>query len=101
MNKPDELDPRLKAYLHRGASTPPPAGMEVRIVARAPRRRAGWAFQLAATAALLVLAIGLGIVVQHARQSAGGGPSPSPLVSPSTKPTPSPTPSAQGAYPLL
>lgn len=101
MDKPDELEPRLKAYLHRGASTPPPAGIEARIVARAPQRRVGWAFQLAATAALLVLAIGLGIVVQRARQSAGGGPSPSPLVSPTTTPTPYPTPTAQGTYPLL
>jgi photosystem II stability/assembly factor-like uncharacterized protein len=100
-DKPDELDPRLKAYLHRGANTPPPAGMEARIVARSPQRRVGWAFQLAASVALLVLAIGLGIVVQRARQSAGVGPSPSPLVSPSTKPTPYPTPTAPGTYPLL
>lgn len=101
MNKRDDFDSRLKAYLHRGATKPAPASMEARILGHAPQRKVGWAFQLAATAALLVLAIGLGIVVQRARQSAGGGPSPAPLVSPSTKATPYPTPTAQGSYPLL
>jgi photosystem II stability/assembly factor-like uncharacterized protein len=99
MGKPDEFDPRLKAYLHRGAGTPPPAGMEARIAAGAPRRRTGWALQLAAAAALLVLAIGLGIVVQHARQSVGVTPTATPFASPNVNPTPTPTPS--GPYPLL
>ncbi len=102
MNKPDEFDPRLKAYLHRGAGTPPPAGMEARIRVGAPRRKLGWALQVVAAAAILVLAIGLGIVVQRARQSVGVTPTSSPIVSPSTKPTPYPTPTPSGApYPLL
>src|SRR5229473_3992309 len=101
MNKPDEFDPRLKAYLHRGAGTPPPAGMEARIRVGAPRRKLGWALQVVAAAAILVLAIGLGIVVQRARQSVGVTPTSSPIVSPSTKPTPYPTPTPSGApYPL-
>jgi photosystem II stability/assembly factor-like uncharacterized protein len=102
MSKPDEFDPRLKAYLHRGASTPPLAGMEARIVGRAPRRKTGWALQLAAAAALLVLAIGLGIVVQRARQTVGVMPTATPFASPSTKPTPNPTPTTRpGPYPLM
>jgi photosystem II stability/assembly factor-like uncharacterized protein len=102
MGKPDEFDPRLKAYLHRGAGTPPPAGMEARIAAGALRRRTGWALQLAAAVALLVLAIGLGIVVQRARQTVGVTPTETPVASPSTKPTPNPTPTATGGpYPLL
>jgi photosystem II stability/assembly factor-like uncharacterized protein len=102
MSKPDELDPRLKAYLHRGASTPPPARMEERIIGAAPRRKVGWAFQVAAAAAVLVLAIGLGIVVQRARHSVGVGPTPTPVASPITKPTPNATPTTSGAvYPLL
>jgi photosystem II stability/assembly factor-like uncharacterized protein len=102
MSKPDEFDPRLKAYLHRGASTPPPAGMEERIVGSASRRRAGWVLQVTAAAALLGLAIGLGIAVQHARRSVGVGPTPTPMVSPTTTPIPSPTPGVQSsAYPLL
>ena len=102
MSKPDEFDPRLKAYLHRGASTPPPAGMEARIVGRAPRRPTGWLLQVAAAAAVLVLAIGLGIVVQRARQAVGVTPTATPLASPSAKPTPNPTPTATGGpYPLL
>jgi photosystem II stability/assembly factor-like uncharacterized protein len=102
MAKPDEFDPRLKTYLHRGASTPPPAGMEARIIRGAPRRKVGWGLQAAAAAALVVLAIGLGIFVQRARQSVGVTPSASPVASPSTKPTPYPTPTTRGAaYPLL
>src|SRR3989442_1205095 len=98
MGKRDDFDPRLKAYLHRGAGTPPPAGIEARIVGGAPRGRGGWALQAAAAAAVLVLAIGLGIVVQRARQSVGVTPSASPII----KPTPYPTPTPSGAlYPLL
>jgi len=33
MGKPEEFDPRLKSYLHRGASTPPPADLEARLIA--------------------------------------------------------------------
>jgi photosystem II stability/assembly factor-like uncharacterized protein len=106
MGKPDEFDPRLNAYLHRGASTPTPDGLEARIIDGARRPRSGWVLQLTAAAALLVLAIGLGIAVQRARQSAGVKPSPSPTaslsVSPTVKPTPDPTPTTSGApYPLL
>ena len=102
MGKPDEFDPRLKAYLHRGASTPPPVGMDARIIGGAPRRKTGWALQVVAAAAVLVLAIGLGIVVQRARQSVGVTPTATPFASPITKPTPYPTPTTSGAaYPLL
>jgi photosystem II stability/assembly factor-like uncharacterized protein len=102
MGKPDEFDPRLKAYLHRGASTPPPAGMDARIIGAAPRRKSGWVLQVIAAAAVLVLAIGLGIVIQRARQSVGITPSASSVPSPSTKPTPNPTPTTTAtAYPLL
>ena len=101
MGNKDEFDPRLKAYLHRGAGTPPPAGMEARIVERAPRHQTGWVLQVAAAAALLVLAVGLGIAVQRARQSVGVTPTATPLASPSAKPTPYPTPATSGApYPL-
>ena len=104
MGKPDEFDPRLEAYLHRGASTPPPAGMDARIIGAAPRRKTGWVLQVVAAAAVLVLAIGLGIVIQRARQSAVGTPLPSsvpspsalPSASPSVKPTPYPTPAPDG-----
>jgi photosystem II stability/assembly factor-like uncharacterized protein len=99
MSKPDEFDPRLKAYLHRGASTPPPAGLEARLVASTRRPKSRWVVQVAAAAALLVLAIGLGIAVQRARQSVGVTPSAS--ASPSTKPTPYPTATSSGPlYPL-
>jgi len=98
MAKPEEFDPRLKAYLDRGASTPPPAGFEARLIAGTRRPRSGLVLQVAAAAALLVLAIGLGIAVQRARQSTSVSPSASPI----TKPTPYPTPSASGGpYPLL
>jgi len=106
MSKPDEFDPRLKAYLHRGASTPAPAGMEERIVGGVRRRRTGWLLQLAAAAAVLVLAIGLGIAVRQARQTVGVGPTPTPAatptVNPTLSPTISPTPATSSkAYPLL
>jgi photosystem II stability/assembly factor-like uncharacterized protein len=102
MGKPDEFDPRLKAYLHRGASTPPPAGMDARIIGGATRWKTGWALQAIAAAAVLVLAIGLGIVVQRARQSVGVTPTATPFASPITEPTPYPTPTSSGApYPLL
>jgi photosystem II stability/assembly factor-like uncharacterized protein len=102
MGKPDEFDPRLKAYLHRGVSTPPPAGMDARIVGAASRRKTGWVLQVVAAAAVLVLAIGLGIVIQRARQSVGITPSASSVPSPSMKPTPYPTPTTTAtAYPLL
>jgi photosystem II stability/assembly factor-like uncharacterized protein len=102
MSKRDEFDPRLKAYLHRGASTPPPAGMEERIIGGAGRRRTDWLLQVAGAAAVLVLAIGLGIAVRQARQTVGVGPTPTPVATPGTKPTPSPTPTASGGpYPLL
>lgn len=101
MGNPDEFDPRLKAYLHRGASTPPPAGMEARILRGSPRRKVGWVLQVGAAAAVLVLAIGLGIIFQRARQSSADHPVP-PVATPSTKPTPYPTPASTGApYPLL
>src|ERR1700716_2734953 len=99
MGKPDGFDPRLKSYLHRGASSPPPAGLEARIVAGARRPGSGWVLQVAAAAALLVLAVGLGIAVQRARQSVGVTPTATPFASPNINPTPTPTPKAP--YPLL
>jgi len=102
MAKPDDFDPRLKSYLHRGASTPPPARLEARILAGTRRPKTGWVLQVAAAAALLALAIGLGIAFQRARQSVGVTPTSTPLASPSTKPTPYPTPTTSAAhYPLL
>ena len=104
MGNRDDFDPRLKAYLHRGASAPVPTGLEARIVGGGPRRKFSWAFQVAAAAAVLVLAIGVGIFFQRARQSVGVGPYPtaSPNASPLVKPTPYPTPTSTGAaYPLL
>jgi photosystem II stability/assembly factor-like uncharacterized protein len=102
MGKPDEFDPRLKAYLHRGASTPPPVDLEGRLIASTRRPRNGWVLQVAAAAAVLALAIGLGIFVQRARQSTVGTPIPTTSASPSVKPTPYPTPTASGSpYPLV
>jgi photosystem II stability/assembly factor-like uncharacterized protein len=102
MGKQDDFDPRLKAYLHRGASTPPPDDLETRLIAAARRPRSGWVMQLAAAAAVLILAVGLGIAVQQARQSGIGRPLLSASASPITKPTPYPTPASTGApYPLL
>ena len=99
MGKPEEFDPRLKAYLRRGASTPPPADLEARLIAGAGRRKSGWVLQVAAAAALLVLAVGLGIAVQRARQSVGVTPTATPFASPNINPTPTPT--SSGPYPLL
>jgi photosystem II stability/assembly factor-like uncharacterized protein len=94
------LDERLRAFLARAAATPPPAGMHARIIGSGPRRNA-LAFQLLTAAAILVLAIGLGIVLQRARQTnavlpAGVSPTATPLASPSSKPTLSPTPTSSG-----
>jgi photosystem II stability/assembly factor-like uncharacterized protein len=100
MGNKDEFDPRLKAYLHRGASKPPSDDLEARLIAATRRPRSSWVLQVAAAAALLVLAIGLGIAVQRARQSTGVTPTPPPF--PSFKPTPYPTHAPSGAsYPLL
>ena len=99
MGKPDDFDPRLKSYLHRGASTPRPAGFEARLIAGTRRPRSGWMLQVAAAAAVLVLAVGLGIAVQRARQSGGVTPTATPFASPNVNPTPTPTPS--WPYPLL
>lgn len=103
MGNRDDFDPRLKAYLHRGASAPPPTGMTARIVGGATRRKVGWVLQVAAATAVVVLAIGVGIFFQRARQSVGVGPYPtvSPSASPFVKPTPYPTTTTSGApYPL-
>src|SRR5438270_12696665 len=99
MDKRDDFDPRLKSYLHRGAGTPPPAGLEARVIGGRRRQRSGWLLQVAAAAALLVLAVGLGIAVQRARPSVGVMPTATPFASPDINPTPTPTPKAP--YPLL
>ena len=106
MAKPEEFDPRLKAYLDRGASTPPPAGFEARLIAGTRRPRSGLVLQVAAAAALLVLAIGLGIGLSKVRQWAAAvkpSPSASAIVSPSASASPrvTPTPEVTGLYPLL
>jgi len=95
MPEQQDFDARLRAYLARAAETRPPSGMSARIIGVAPRRNV-WALQVMAAAAVLVLAIGLGIILQRARQSnsivpAGGSPSATALASPSGKPTLSPT----------
>src|SRR2546430_17504311 len=92
MGKPDDFDPRLKSYLHRGASTPRPAGFEAGLIAGTRRPRSGWMLQVAAAAAVLVLAVGFGVAVPRARQAGGGTPTPTPVASPDVKPTPTPAP---------
>lgn len=107
-DQPD-FDSRLKAYLARAAGTRPPSGMDARIVGRVQKRQV-WAVQLVAAAAILVLAIGLGIILQRARNSNSVLPAVTPTAtaqaSPSEKPTASPmsspTPATSAApYPLL
>ena len=116
MPENQDFDARLKAYLARAARTQPLAGMDARIIGHAPRSNP-WALQLLAAVAVLGLAIGLGIVLQRARQSnslvpVGGPPAatatpsaePTVAASPSTKPTlgPTPTPATSGKlYPLM
>jgi photosystem II stability/assembly factor-like uncharacterized protein len=107
-DQPD-FDSRLKAYLARAAGTRPPSGMDARMVGRVQKRQV-WAVQLVAAAAILVLAIGLGIILQRARNSNSVLPAVTPTAtaqaSPSEKPTASPmsspTPATSAApYPLL
>jgi len=100
MPEQQDFDARLKAYLARAAATRPPLGMNARIIGGAPRRSV-WALQVIAAAAVLVLAIGLGIILQRARQSnsivpAVGLPTATALASPSGKPTASPTLTVSG-----
>ena len=106
MPEQEDFDARLKAYLARAAGTKPPRGMAARIIGRTPRQKA-WVLQLVAAVAVLVLAIGLGIILQRARQSnvivpAGGSPTTTALASPGVKPTPGATPATSAKpYALL
>jgi photosystem II stability/assembly factor-like uncharacterized protein len=105
MSKRDDFDARLRAYLAAGAKKSPEPDLEERIRARAFGRRFGWTGQILAAAAVLILAIGLGIVARQARLvGVTGSPSPTPVTTPSGKPRATPTPTPQvnlSPYPLL
>ncbi len=105
MPEQEDFDARLRAYLARAAGTKPPLGMAARIIGRVPRQKT-WALQFVAAAAVLVLAIGLGIILQRARQSnsilPAGTPTTTAAASPNVKPTPGATPASSAKpYPLL
>jgi photosystem II stability/assembly factor-like uncharacterized protein len=107
MPEQQDLDARLRAYLARAAATHPPRGIDAHTIAAA-RGRNQWILQLAAAAAVLVLAVGLGIILQRARQSnsvvPAVTPTATPLASASAKPTFSPTaapPPGSKLYPLM
>jgi photosystem II stability/assembly factor-like uncharacterized protein len=107
MSKRDDFESRLRSYLAAGAKKSPKPDLEERIRARAFGRRFGWTTQVLAAAAILILAIGLGIVARQARLvGVTGSPSPTPLMSPSGSVTPSVKPSESpqvsgSPYPLL
>ena len=114
MNNREDLESRLRAYLSAGARQPAPSGMDDRIASRVFRRGHGWAFQVLAAVAVVVLAIGLGMAFRNARLVNGLGakstPTASPVVTPSASAVPSgkpsqspePTPtSGSSPYPLL
>ena len=112
MNGSKDFDSRLRIYLSEGARAKAPSGLESRIERRLFQRRRYVSTQILGAAAIVLLAIALGLGVRILRQAqqglAGGGPHASPVTSPSA-PAPSgkaslpssPTPNAAGPYPLL
>ncbi|MEA2647543.1 MAG: hypothetical protein QOE92_2626 [Chloroflexota bacterium] len=96
-----DFDDRLRGYLDRGASTPPPAGLQGRILDR-PRRR-GWlaslpqapvfaASVIGGVAVLAVVALAVnnyGLLAERNTIPAGGRtPTPGSVATPTTSPAP-------------
>lgn len=86
------LDGRLRRYLQERASEPMPIGMEHRIIRRAqdgsrraPRR--SWLWQATGAAAIVVLALGIGLSILYARDQASPARHSPPVT---TTPTPAP-----------
>lgn len=106
MSKREDFESRLRAYLTEAKKSPSP-DLEERIRARAFGQRFGWAAQLLAAAAVLVLALGLGFAARQARLlGVAGSATPRPVVTPSASVTPSIKPTASpeasaSPYPLL
>jgi photosystem II stability/assembly factor-like uncharacterized protein len=113
MKSPEDFESRLRAYLSDGAQTKAPAGIDSRIEQRLFGPRRGWSMQLIAAAAIVAMAIGLGVGLRTVREwnhgLAGGAPTASPAISPSVVPsgkppappeTPTPQPN-RGVYPLM
>lgn len=116
MSDPKDLETRLRAYLTRGAEHPAPRGLDERLLTTASPARSRWAPQLFAAAAVVLLAIGVGLAFENLRSQKNAGvhlsptPTPQPSVTASATPTetpkPSPTPSqtpqpTPSGYPLL
>ncbi len=116
MNDRKDLETRLRAYLARGAERPAPAGLQERVLTAVSPARGRWIPQVLAAAAVVLLAIGMGLAFQNLRSQKNAGvhlspsatpqpsatasatPTEAPKPSPSPSPTPQPTPSG---YPLL
>lgn len=108
MSDPKDLETRLRAYLMRGAEHPAPTGLDERLLTTASPARSRWAPQLLAAAAVVLLAIGVGLAFQNLRSQKNAGvhlsptATPQPSVSPSATLTPTltPTPSPSISGPL-